>query len=56
MLLAKEHYKWINECHEEIGNCLLDFFFFYCLSKNKHLKNSEDTRTGNFLFLFFSFS
>lgn len=29
MLLAKEHYKWINECHEEIGNCLLDIFFFW---------------------------
>lgn len=53
-LLAKEHYKWINECHEEIGNCLLDFFFD-CFSKHKCSKNLEDTRTGNFLFLFFSF-
>lgn len=43
MLLAKEHYKWINECHEEMGNCLLDFFFDR-FSKHKCSKNLEDTR------------
>lgn len=54
MLLAKEHCKWINECHEEIGNYLLGGFF-YCFSKHKYSKNLQDTRTGNFLFFFFSF-
>lgn len=32
--------------------CLLDFFWL-CFSNNDYLKNLEDTRTGNFLFLFF---
>lgn len=53
-LLAKEHYKWINECHEEIGNCLLDFFLTVLVNTSiqKTLKIQE---LGIVYFYFFPF-